>query len=135
MADLDRGQSRSVDPLLILGAFDLVTAAYLLHYAPDEQTLMRMCANIAAQLPRGGRFVTLNENPEQTAEQFAGYEQYGFNKTAELPLRDGAPITYWMIAGRDMFQIHAYWFSRATYERALAGRGFYVDRMAFAAPG
>jgi ubiquinone/menaquinone biosynthesis C-methylase UbiE len=107
-----------------LGTFDLVTAAYLLHYAPDEQTLTRMCANIAAQLPSGGRFVTLNENPEQTAEQLAGYEQYGFNKTAELPLRDGAPITYWMIAGRDIFRIHAYWFSRATYERALAAAGF-----------
>jgi ubiquinone/menaquinone biosynthesis C-methylase UbiE len=114
----------NLDGAADLGSVDLVTAAYLLHYAPDEQTLTRMCANIAAQLPSGGRFVTLNENPEQTAEQLAGYEQYGFNKMAELPLRDGAKITYWMIAGRDMFQIHAYWFSRATYERALAAAGF-----------
>jgi len=113
-----------LDAVADLGTFDVVTAAYLLHYAPDEETLTRMCANIAAQLAGGGRFVALNENPEQTADQFAGYEQYGFNKTGELPLRDGAQITYWMIAGRDIFQIHAYWFSRATYERALVAAGF-----------
>ncbi|MFW2404932.1 MAG: class I SAM-dependent methyltransferase [Gammaproteobacteria bacterium] len=107
-----------------LGSFDIVVAAYLLHYAPDENALRRMCSNIAASLPQGGRFVTLNENPEQPAERFAGYEQYGFNKTAQSPLRDGAEITYWMIAGREMFQIHAHWFSRATYERALSAAGF-----------
>ncbi|NND36230.1 MAG: class I SAM-dependent methyltransferase [Gammaproteobacteria bacterium] len=109
---------------LDLGSFDIVVAAYLLHYAPDETALRRMCANIAACLPDGGRFVTLNENPEQPGERFSGYEQYGFNKTAQLPLRDGTEITYWMIAGREMFQIHARWFSRATYERALHAAGF-----------
>lgn len=107
-----------------LGEFDVVVAAYLLHYAPDTTSLARMCANIRARLPTGGRFLSLNENPEQSAQQFAGYEQYGFNKTAELPLRDGAGITYWMIAGRDMFQIHAHWFSRQTYERVLTNAGF-----------
>jgi len=107
-----------------LGAFDIIVAAYLLHYAPDEPTLQRMCSTIAAHLEPEGRFVALNENPEQLPEQFAGYEQYGFNKSVELPLRDGARITYWMIAGRDMFQIHAHWFSRATYERVLGKAGF-----------
>jgi len=109
---------------LDLGSFDMVVAAYLLHYAPDENVLRRMCSNIAACLPEGGRFVTLNENPEQPGERFSGYEQYGFNKTAQLPLRDGTEITYWMIAGREMFQIQARWFSRATYERALTAAGF-----------
>lgn len=107
-----------------LGQFDLVSAAYLLHYSPDEAALVRMCVNIAAHVRTGGRFVTLNENPDQPAERFAGYEQYGFNKTLEPPLRDGARITYWMIAGRDMFRIHAHWFSRATYERVLTASGF-----------
>jgi len=107
-----------------LGSFDIVVAAYLLHYAPDAQALARMATNIAAHLPSGGRFVTLNENPDQPADRFAGYDQYGFNKSVELPLRDGAEITYWMVAGRDMFRIHAHWFSRGTYERALTDAGF-----------
>lgn len=108
----------------VAGPFDLVTAAYLLHYAPDEAALARMCTNIVAALPPGGRFVALNENPDQELEQFRGYDQYGFNKTADGPLRDGATITYWMIAGRDMFRIHAHWFSRDTYERVLRAAGF-----------
>lgn len=109
---------------LRLGTFDVVVAAYLLHYAADTAVLEQMCRNIAACLPPGGRFVTLNENPDQPAERFAGYEQYGFNKTAQRPLCDGAQITYWMIAGREMFQIHAHWFSRGTYERTLTAAGF-----------
>lgn len=119
-----RADVRDLDASAGLGPFDIVVAAYLLHYAPDAQALARMVTNIAAYLPGGGRFVTLNENPDQPADRFAGYEQYGFNKSVELPLRDGSEITYWMIAGRDMFQIHAHWFSRATYERVLMDAGF-----------
>jgi SAM-dependent methyltransferase len=107
-----------------LGQFDVVTAAYLLHYAPDATVLARMCRNIVARLRPRGRFVSLNENPDQPPEKFAGYEQYGFNKSVEAPVRDGARITYWMIAGREMFRIHAHWYSRATYERALTAAGF-----------
>lgn len=113
-----------LDEFAGLGRFDVVVAAYLLHYAPDESSLSRMCANVAMHVGPGGRFVALNENPEQSPERFAGYEQYGFNKTFEPPLRDGARITYWMVSGREMFQIHAHWFSRATYERALRSAGF-----------
>lgn len=138
MVDLAREQEQA-DPLGIeyvradvadlgaataLGQFDIVSAAYLLHYAPDTAALLRMCANVAAHLRPGGRFVALNENPDQPPESFAGYEQYGFNKTLEPPLRDGARITYWMIAGREVFQIHAHWYSRATYERVLQMSGF-----------
>ena len=107
-----------------LGQFDLVTAAYLLHYAPDEAVLSRMCKNVFAHVAHGGRFVALNENPDQSPERFAGYEQYGFNKTLEPPLREGAGITYWMVSGREMFRIHAHWYSRATYECTLADAGF-----------
>jgi len=119
-----RADVRDLDASAGLGSFDIVAAAYLLHYAPDVHELARMATNIAASLPSGGRFVALNENPDQPADRFAGYEQYGFNKTVELPLADGAAITYWMVAGRDMFRIHAHWFSRATYERVLTGAGF-----------
>ncbi|MGI9341909.1 MAG: class I SAM-dependent methyltransferase [Gammaproteobacteria bacterium] len=113
-----------IDRSDVAGPFDVVTAAYLLHYAPDEAALARMCTNIVAALPPGGRFVALNENPDQAIEQYRGYDQYGFNKSADEPLCDGAMITYWMIAGRDMFRIHAHWYSRATYERVLRAAGF-----------
>jgi 2-polyprenyl-3-methyl-5-hydroxy-6-metoxy-1,4-benzoquinol methylase len=107
-----------------LGRFDIVVAAYLLHYAPNAADLARMCRNIRRHLPDGGRFVTLNENPDQPAGSYAGYEQYGFNKTVEKPRTDGSKITYFMVAGRELFEFHAHYYERRTYERVLAEAGF-----------
>jgi SAM-dependent methyltransferase len=113
-----------VKNLADIGDFDVVAAAYLLHYSKTEDEIQQMCANIVKHLPAGGRFVTLNENPDQTAEAYAGYEQYGFNKTVESPRREGSEITYWMVSGRELFKFHARYFCRETYERALLGAGF-----------
>ncbi len=107
-----------------LGQFDIVVAAYLLHYASSVDDLARMCRNIRRHLPATGRFVTLNENPGQSAEHYAGYEQYGFNKTVENPRTDGSQITYFMVAGRELFRFHAYYFTSQTYEQVLTEAGF-----------
>lgn len=107
-----------------LGQFDLVVGAHLLHYARDVTELGRMCRCIAAHLGPGGRFVALNENPEQPAERYAGYAQYGFSKSVDLPRRAGSVITYSIIAGREMFRFHAFYHARETYERALHAAGF-----------
>jgi ubiquinone/menaquinone biosynthesis C-methylase UbiE len=113
-----------VEELPYQGEFDIVVAAYLLHYSKSEQGLMRMCRNIVGHLPVGGRFVTLNENPDQSVEQYAGYAQYGFNKTVMQPRRDGSEITYWMVAGSEIFNFQARFFARDTYERVLNAAGF-----------
>lgn len=107
-----------------LGAFDVVSAAYLLHYAPDESTLQAMCVRIASQLKPGGRFVCINENPGQRVEDYAGYTQYGFNKSVQLPRHEGSAITYAMVSGRSMIRFNAYYYSRETYEAALRAAGF-----------
>jgi len=107
-----------------LGEFDLVVAAYLLHYAASENELRRMCINVRKHLPAGGRFITLNENPNQSANDYRGYEQYGFNKTVEVPRVDGSLITYWMVAGRELFKFEAHHFAQSTYETALQDAGF-----------
>jgi SAM-dependent methyltransferase len=104
--------------------FDIVAAAYLLHYSTTEQELQQMCASIVRHLPTGGRFVTLNENPNQPADAYAGYEQYGFNKTVVSPRHEGSEITYWMVSGRELFSFHAWHFERETYERVLCAAGF-----------
>lgn len=107
-----------------LGQFDIVVAAYLLHYAPNVADLARMCSNIRRHLPAGGRFVTLNENPDQSAGHYAGYEQYGFNKTVDEPRIDGSKITYFLVVGRELIRFQAHYFTRQTYERLLAEAGF-----------
>lgn len=113
-----------VADLSAVGEFDIVAAAYLLHYSRTEQEMRRMCENIFRHLPAGGRFVTLNENPDQSAEAYSGYEQYGFNKTVVSPRSEGAEITYWMVSGRELFKFHAHYFCRETYERVLHETGF-----------
>jgi len=107
-----------------LGRFDVVSAAYLLHYAPDMMSLAAMCERIAASLAAGGRFVAINENPAQDFARHAGYAQYGFNKTARGPQTDGAAMTYSMISGRSMLSFDVYYYTRETYERCLRGAGF-----------
>ncbi len=106
-----------------LGLFDLVIAAYLLHYAPGESQLAEMCERIASHLGPGGRFISMNENPRQSLEQYAGYSQYGFNKTAEAPLRDGSPIIYSLVSGREMISFTAFYYGISTYERVFGAAG------------
>lgn len=115
---------RDVQDLPAVGPFDVVAAAYLLHYARDVAELERMCAGIARQLPAGGRLVAINENPDQPEERYAGYLRYGFSKSVACPRREGSPITYAMVSGRELFRFEAYHYERETYEAALAGAGF-----------
>ncbi len=107
-----------------LGRFDLVVAAYLLHYAPDRSGLAAMCGGIARCLGTGGRFVTLNENPAQPDEPAGAYAAYGFTKSLDGPPEDGAAIRYRMLAGRESFGFEAHYFGRETYEVVLEQAGF-----------
>ena len=107
-----------------LGTFDTVTAAYLLHYAPDIESLRAMCERIVAHLRPGGRFVAINENPDQSFAQHAGYTQYGFNKSAAGPQQDGTQMMYAMLSGRRMIRFDVYYYARQTYEAILRDAGF-----------
>lgn len=107
-----------------LGRFDLISAAFLLHYAPSVADLRAMCAELAAHLRSGGRLVSLNENPQQSAELYSGYTQYGFNKEYAEPQCDGSLIRYALVSGRDMVTFDAYFYSLATYTAALTAAGF-----------
>ena len=113
-----------VAELETLGQFDIATAAYLLHYAPSAAALEQMCIRIARQLQPGGRFVCINENPEQSSADYSGYSQYGFNKSVQGERHEASPITYAMVSGRSIIRFDAYYYSRATYERALHQAGF-----------
>ncbi len=45
--------------------YDLALAAYLLNYAHDRSELQAMCSAIAGVIKPGGRFITVNCNPER----------------------------------------------------------------------
>jgi len=104
--------------------FDLIIGAYLFHYAPDETALAAMCSAVRACLAPGGRFVGINENPEQSLADFSGYAQYGFNKVACAPLLDATPVSYSMVAGRELLRFNVYYYGKPAYAKAFAAAGF-----------
>ena len=62
--------------------FDTATAAYLLNYAATREELTAMASGIARSLKPGGRFVTMNANPDLDFRRGATYRKYGFEVRA-----------------------------------------------------
>lgn len=110
--------------LPVLGAFDLALAAYLLHYAPTATALQAMVAGLAANLVPGGRLVALVENPEPVPDAGPRYAPYGFSREGPVPVADGAPIRYALVAGRELVRFETHYYARDTYAAALARAGF-----------
>jgi toxoflavin synthase len=112
-----------------IGEFDLVVASYLLNYSRTSEQLHELCAVISANLLSGGRFVAINNNPEQAIETFETIKKYGFSKRLPTPpLRDGSAITIqFEVDGRE-FAFENYYLSIECHERALRSAGFQAIR-------
>jgi SAM-dependent methyltransferase len=82
VAELDLGQT-----------FDLVLAAYFLHYATSREHLDRMCQAIGRHLAPGGRFVTYQLNPDFSREP-GYYEPYGVRLRAPEHLENGQAFSF-----------------------------------------
>ena len=104
-------------------SFDLVFAAYLLNYASTSAELLAMCEAIARNLKPGGRFVTVNNNPEDPPSNFETGRTYGYSKHLLGPLEDGAPIVWRFHLPEGTFEVTNYYLSPATVERALQTAG------------
>jgi len=107
-----------------IGDFDLVVASYLLNYAKTKDELLKMCQTIFVNLKSGGRFVSINNNPDQPPESFGTCKKYGFTKSIVGPLIEGAVITYDFFRLGQEFHIDNYYLSRQTHEWAFTEVGF-----------
>jgi ubiquinone/menaquinone biosynthesis C-methylase UbiE len=101
--------------------FDIVFAAYLLNYAQTESELRQMCSAIARHLQPGGRFVTVNNNPEYTGLTDS-MRQYGFQRHIS-ERTGGAPVTWEFFLDSGTFAITNYYLSVAAHEQALRDAG------------
>jgi SAM-dependent methyltransferase len=112
----------AVEDLGVVGAFDVVSAVYLLHYAPTRDHLAAMCRTIAANLRPGGRFVAMNSNigPGVPADM----SRYGMKPSDLKPIEEGMAYRLTFLQGPDSFEIQNYYYSRATYEEILRQAGF-----------
>lgn len=106
-----------------LGTFDVVTATYLLHYAPSVEQMRGMCAMLRRALAPGGRLVSLCLNPDAQVTDPAYYRPYGFELRSRGP-RDGQEAQLVSLSPELPFSLTAYHWSRATYEAALRSAGF-----------
>lgn len=77
-----------------LGEFDVVTAVWLLGYAPGEAALDGMLANLVANLAEGGTLVALVPNPELDWDGLDIFPRYGLTaaKTASSEGRQGYSV-------------------------------------------
>jgi len=105
-----------------LGAFDLVTAIYLLNYATSKDQLLGMCRNAYDHLVPGGRFVTYTVNPAYTLSKPNGakYGSYFRRLTPEEDryVCDGEFVT------EPPTPYQCYQWSREAHEQAIKEAGF-----------
>src|SRR5262245_25527961 len=104
-------------------SFDLVVTAYLLNHASTKEELAEMCVAVARALRPGGRFVTVNNNPDQAPEHFGASRPFGFIKSTPGVLQEGAPIIYTIFQDEGSFDITNYWLSIKAHEECLRAVG------------
>jgi toxoflavin synthase len=105
-------------------SFDVVLAAYLLNYARSEQDLLAMAKAIHRSLKPGGRFVTVNNNPNQQPGSFGNTRKYGFVKRAGCELQNGDAIHYAFAQDGDEFVIENYYLDASTHVSVFQEAGF-----------
>ena len=106
-----------------IGQFDRVVASYLLNYARTGEELFQMCRTIALNLKPGGKFVSINNNPDQPPESFPLMRKYGFGKRLSGGLEEGAVITYEFFREGQQFSIDNFYLSRETHKQAFTRAG------------
>lgn len=119
---------RNVAELEPLGAFDIVTAVFLLVYAASEQELAAMCRAIAANLAPGGRCIAAITHPDLNEERAAAAQTTGVTMEPDWPLEDGRRIKITIPTPGGSIQLINYHWSKETYERVLRNSGFHTIR-------
>lgn len=98
--------------------FDVITASYLLNYAKNIAELVQFGRTIVQHLNPGGRFITINSNPDYQAPVNT-LRKYGFTRENESRF-DGDKIVYrfYQEDGKHIEVIN-YHLEKATHEVAL----------------
>ena len=107
-----------------IGCFDLVTASYLLNHAQTKEQLLKICQTIYVNLKPGGRFVSINDNVQQSPESFHICKKYGYMKSIKKPFHEGATITLTFFTKNSEVKLYNYYLSKTTYEWAFRSVGF-----------
>jgi SAM-dependent methyltransferase len=108
--------------LPVIGAFDVVTAVWLIGYAPGLAALDTMLAGLAANVRPGGRLVLLHPNPEADWAVLADYARYGLTTTPH-DVVDGRTRATVRVATEPPFEFEEFFWPPGVVEAALARTG------------
>ena len=99
--------------------FDLISASYLLNYAENEIQLQTMCNVIAKHLKPGGKFVTINNNPE-CKNTAISMRKYGFERI-QKGYDEGDEVIYQLfLPDNTHIDIINYHLAKKTHEKCFA---------------
>jgi ubiquinone/menaquinone biosynthesis C-methylase UbiE len=102
--------------------FDLIAASYLLNYASDQEQLKSFCRVISRHLKPGGRFITINNNPDCKCPP-GDLRHYGFTRES-MGSAEGSEIIYrFFSADGSHIDVVNYQLERSTHESTLQGEG------------
>jgi toxoflavin synthase len=108
-----------------IGEFDRVSAAYLLHYAPDREQLRQMVQTVYDNLKPGQRFVANVPNVLQPSHLIADHPKLGFNiRLADEMLHEGARLRATLFLGENTVEFDFFWLPWEAYEEAFRTVGF-----------
>lgn len=107
----------------VLGAFDLVTAAWLFPYASSPEQLAAMATSLHAELVPGGRIVGIVANPTLDLSR-GNYTRYGMTVNAPATLTDGTEYTVDFLLDPP-FSISGRFWTTPTIDSALSAAGFH----------
>jgi toxoflavin synthase len=105
-----------------LGPFDLVTAVYLLNYAPSKAQLLGMCRSAYTNLVEGGRFVAYTVNPAFTLSK-PNNTKYGVTVLRQVFEEDRYVLEAEFVTDPPTLFRNFQW-SQTTYEWAVTAAGF-----------
>lgn len=113
---------KNVSRLEKIREFDIVSAAFLLHYSKTKEELLKMCKGVYNNLKRGGRFIALNINPDSPLTH---HKKYGATIECEGPLKEGCRlITKLYHENKEYCRFIDYHWNKKTYEEVFKKAGF-----------
>ncbi len=101
--------------------FDLITAAFLLHYAKNKKSLRKMATNIYSSLNPGGKIVAINTYI--SAKHYLLHPQIG-ERSFSMQFVEGAKILINFKINEIEFNFSNTFWKPETYERILMQAGF-----------
>lgn len=114
----------AIPELYSRGQFDLVVAAFLLHYADSIDVLDGFMQNISLNLKPGGKFVSINISPDHPIVS-PGKNISHSSVWLDKPFSDGSrlEVTLWDQQDKLICKLIDYYWSKATYEASLKRAG------------